>query len=140
MLATITNHSPSRFLYLRRLPASGRNGGNQRAKNSLTSAQLDIMADRLAMQISNEAIVFSRSQLGYDAVTRTLGNPARSCSLSIDKGVLYKGLAASLKQANNSGGTWTSGSDALDLFVKYLGIAKVRSTTGSTCRPASSCR
>ena len=27
---------------------------------------------------------------------------------------------------SNSGGTWTSGSDALDLFVKYLGIAKVK--------------
>lgn len=126
VLATITNAQSVKISYTYDAFRKGEMVEIERAKNSLTSAQLDIMADRLAMQISNEAIVFSRSQLGYDAVTRTLGNLARLVQRSIDKGVLYKGLAASLKQANNSGGTWTSGSDALDLFVKYLGIAKVK--------------
>jgi len=126
VLATITNAQSVKISYTYDAFRKGEMTEIERAKNSLTSAQLDIMADRLAMQISNEAIVFSRSQLGYDAVTRTLGNLARLVQRSIDKGILYKGLAASLKQASNSGGTWTSGSDALDLFVKYLGIAKVK--------------
>jgi len=126
VLATITNAQSVKISYTYDAFRKGEMVEIERAKNQLVSAQLDIAADRLAMQISNEAIVFSRSQLGYDAVTRTLGNLARLVQRSIDKGVLYKGLAASLKQANNSGGTWTSGSDALDLFVKYLGIAKVK--------------
>ena len=126
VLATITNAQSLKISYTYDAFRKGEMVEIERAKNALTSAQLDIAADRLAMQISTEAIVFSRSQLGYDAVTRTLGNLARLVRRSIDKGVLYKGLAASLKQANNSGGTWTSGSDALDLFVKYLGVAKVK--------------
>jgi len=126
VLATITNAQSVKISYTYDAFRKGEMVEIERAKNSLVSAQLDIAADRLAMQISNEAIVFSRSQLGYDAVTRTLGNLARLVQRTIDKGVLYKGLAASLKQASNSGGTWTSGSDALDLFVKYLGIAKVK--------------
>ncbi len=126
VLATITNAQSVKISYTYDAFRKGEMVEIERAKNSLVSAQLDIAADRLAMQISNEAIVFSRSQLGYDAVTRTLGNLSRLVQRSIDKGILYKGLAASLKQASNSGGTWTSGSDALDLFVKYLGIAKVK--------------
>jgi flagellar motility protein MotE (MotC chaperone) len=126
VLATITNAQSVKISYTYDAFRKGEMVEIERAKNQLVSAQLDIAADRLAMQISNEAIVFSRSQLGYDAVTRTLGNLSRLVQRSIDKGILYKGLAASLKQASNSGGTWTSGSDALDLFVKYLGIAKVK--------------
>ncbi len=126
VLATITNAQSLKISYTYDAFRKGEMVEIERAKNALTSAQLDIAADRLAMQISTEAIVFSRSQLGYDAVTRTLGNLARLVRRTIDKGVLYKGLAASLKQASNSGGTWTSGSDALDLFVKYIGVAKVK--------------
>jgi hypothetical protein len=96
----------------------------ERAKNSLTYATLNMAADRLAMEISNEAIAFSRSQMGYDAVTRTLGNLARLVRRKIDKDILYKGLAASLKQSNNSGGTWTAATDQLSVLVQYLGVAK----------------
>jgi hypothetical protein len=96
----------------------------ERGKNTLTYAYLNMAADRLAMEISNEAIAFSRSQLGYDAVTRTLGNLARMIRRKIDKDILYKGLAASLKQASNSGGTWTAASDDVALFAKYIGVAK----------------
>ena len=98
----------------------------QRAKNTLTSTTLEMAADRLAMQISREAIVFSRSQMGYDAVTRTLGNLARLVRRKIDKDILYKGLSRSLIQASNSGGTWTAASDAVSLFVQYLGVAKTK--------------
>ena len=98
----------------------------ERAKNTLTYTTLEMAADRLAMEISNEAIVFSRSQMSYDAVTRTLGNLARLVRRKIDKDILYKGLAASLRQANNSGGTWASASDAVSKLVEYIGIARVK--------------
>lgn len=125
-LATITEAQSCKIDYVADAFRKGEMQEIERAKNTLTFATLNMEADRLAMQISREAIVFSRSQLGYDAVTRTLGNLARLVRRSIDKGILYKGLAASLKQASNSGGTWTAASDAESLFVKYLGIAKVK--------------
>lgn len=98
----------------------------QRAKNTLTYTSLDMVADRLAMEISNEAMVFSRSQMNYDAVTRTLSNLARLVRRKIDKDILYKGLSRSLIQANNSGGTWTAASDAVSLFVEKIGVAKTK--------------
>lgn len=104
----------------------GEGAAIQRAKNALTYTQLDMMADRLATQISTEAIVFSRSQMGYDAVTRTLGNLSRLVRRKIDKDILWKGLSASLIQANNSGGTWTAASDDVALFAKYIGVAKAK--------------
>lgn len=98
----------------------------ERAKNSLSYTTLEIAADRLATEISNEAIVFSRSQLGYDAVGRTLGNLTRLVRRKIDKDILYLALAACLRQANNSGGTWTSASDPITQLVEKIGYAKVK--------------
>ena len=98
----------------------------ERAKNTLTYKTLEIAADRLATEISREAVVFSRSQLGYDAVGRTLSNLVRQLSKKIDQDMHYLALAAALQQASNSGGTWTAASDDVALFVKYLGIAKTK--------------
>jgi hypothetical protein len=98
----------------------------ERAKNTLTYKTLEIAADRLATEISREAVVFSRSQLGYDAVGRTLSNLVRQLSKKIDQDMHYLALAAALQQASNSGGTWTAASDAESVFVKYLGIAKTK--------------
>lgn len=97
-----------------------------RAKNTLTNKALNIAADRLATQITTEAIVFSRSQLGYDAVGRTLANLVRQIRRRIDKGVMYMALTASLQQASNSGGTWASASDPIAKLVEYVGVAKVK--------------
>ena len=125
-IATITNGQSLLADYSYDAYRKGEMTTIERAKNTLTVALLNMAADRLAMEISNEAIAFSRSQMGYDAVTRTLGNLARLIRRKIDKDVLYKGIAASLRQSNNSGGTWTSASDAESLLVKYIGIAKAK--------------
>lgn len=98
----------------------------ERAKNALSFIVVNAAADRLAVQVSNEAITFSRSQLGYDAVGRTLANLMRDIRRRIDANILYSGLAASLQQPNNSGGTWTSASDPIAQFVEKLGYAKVK--------------
>lgn len=98
----------------------------ERAKNVLTYKTMEISADRMATQISSEAVVFSRSQLGYDAVGRTLSNLVRNIQRKIDTGMHYLAIAAALQQASNSGGTWTAASDDVVEFVEKLGIAKTK--------------
>ena len=104
----------------------GENTEIERAKTQLSYMTMEIAADRLAIQITNEAVVFSRSQLGYDAVGRTLSNLIREIRRIIDRGVIYRAIAASLQQANNSGGTWASGSDPIAELVEKVGIAKTK--------------
>ena len=125
-IATITEAQSCKIDYTYDAFRKGEMAPIERAKNTLTYALMTVAADRLAMEISREAIIFSRSQLGYDAVTRTLGNLVRIVRRKIDKDILYMGLTASLKQANNSGGTWTSASDAVGLLVEKLGVAKAK--------------
>ena len=98
----------------------------ERAKNTLSYKTLEISADRMATQISSEAVVFSRSQLGYDAVGRTLSNLVRNIQRKIDTGMHYLAIAAALQQASNSGGTWTAASDDVVEFVEKLGVAKTK--------------
>ena len=87
---------------------------------------LDIQADRLAMQISREAVVFSRSQLGYDALNRTLMRLVEAIARRIDRGLFTLALTQVTQVANNSGGTWTVASDSLDSAVQKVGTAKVK--------------
>lgn len=98
----------------------------ERAKNLLAFKTLEIAADRLSTQISNEAIVFSRSQMGYDAVGRTLSNIMKLLRRKIDQDILYEAIGACLIQANNSGGTWVSASDPLDALVTKMGVTKTK--------------
>lgn len=123
---TTTNNQSLLIDYVYDAFRKGEMAAIERAKNTLSFITLDIAADRLATEISNEAIVFSRSQLGYDAVGRTLGNLSRLVRRKIDKDILYEGLTACLRQANNSGGTWTSASDAVEQFVAKIGVTKVK--------------
>jgi flagellar motility protein MotE (MotC chaperone) len=125
-LATITESQSVKVDYVADLFRRGEGVAIPRAKNTLSDALITMYADRLATQITKEAIIFSRSQLGYDAVTRTLGNLARLLRRKIDKDILWKGLTYALKQANNSGGTWTAASDAISILAGYIGIAKVK--------------
>jgi hypothetical protein len=125
-IATITNGQTVLVDYTYDAFREGEMAPIERAENALTSALLNIAADRLATEISTEAIVFSRSQLGYDAVNRTLANLVKMVNRKIDQGIMYKALAAALRQANNSGGTWTSASDAVNLLVEKIGVAKTK--------------
>ena len=125
-IATITNGQTVLVDYTYDAFREGEMAPIERAENALTSALIDIAADRLATEISTEAIVFSRSQLGYDAVNRTLANLVKLVNRKIDQGIMYKALAAALRQANNSGGTWTSASDQIVQLVEKVGVAKTK--------------
>jgi hypothetical protein len=98
----------------------------ERGKGKLSRKSIEAAADRLATEISREAIVFSRSQIGWDATTRTIAMLIKQVQRRIDQGIFYLGLAAALQVANNSGGTWTVATDPVEKLVEYLGVAKVK--------------
>jgi hypothetical protein len=98
----------------------------QRAEVGLSYKTITAAADRLADYITDEAIVFSRSQLGWDAVGRTMSSLIYQMRLNIEKGVIEKALGGALSLASNSGGTWDSSVDAYSVLAEYIGYAKVK--------------
>jgi hypothetical protein len=98
----------------------------ERGKGQLSYKTLDMAADRLATQISSEAILFARSSIGWDARARTLQMVVNQIRRYIDRGLFYQALAASLRVASNSGGTWTAATDPVADLVKYLGVSRVK--------------
>jgi len=103
----------------------GENTEIERAKVTLSYVTIEAAADRLADYITREAIVFSRSQLGWDAVARTMANLIRQTRRKIDQGILYKALTSVLSVASNSGGTHDISADDIGLMASKLGSAKV---------------
>jgi hypothetical protein len=104
----------------------GEGAAIEQAKTTLSYQTIEAAADRLATDISHEAIVFSRSQLGWDAVGRTMANLIREIRRDIDRRLIEKGVAAALSVASNSTAAWDI-SDALyaDLVAK-IGQAMVK--------------
>ncbi len=98
----------------------------ERGKLTLATKTIVAAADRLADQISREAVVFSRSQLGYDATARTLASLIKQLRRKVDQGLLYMSVSAVLSVPNNSAGTWTVGTTQDDLaeLVRLIGVAK----------------
>lgn len=125
-LATITNGQSLRIDYQNNAMRKGEMSPIERGKIQLAFKTIEAAADRLATQISREAIVFSRSQIGFDAVTRTLAALSREIARKIDKDVFYLALASVLQVSNNSGGTWDRSSDTIPVLVERIGKAKVK--------------
>ncbi len=98
----------------------------QRAKQVLSSITIEAAADRLAIQISDEAVAFSASQLGYDATGRAITGLVAEIRRKIDSHLIYAGLAAAHLVASNSGGTWTQSTDDVDELAEKIGYAKVK--------------
>lgn len=98
----------------------------ERAKTTLSYQTITAAADRLADYITHEAIVFSRSQIGWDAVGRTMANLIRELRRDKDRRLIEKALAVALSIASNKTAAWDI-SDAVYLdFVKRIGEAKVK--------------
>ncbi|CAG0933621.1 hypothetical protein TFLX_03136 [Thermoflexales bacterium] len=102
----------------------GENAPIQRGKVQTTYKIMDAKADRLAAQITRETIVFSRSQIGWDAVTRTLVSLVNQIRRKIDQGIFYLALSAALRQASNSGGSWNSSGSDYEVAVRAFGAAR----------------
>lgn len=103
----------------------GENTEIERAKTTLSYQTITAAADRLSDYITNEAIVFSRAQIGWDAVGRTMANIIRELRRDKDRRLIEKALAAALSVASNKTAAWDiSDANYLD-FVKKIGLAKV---------------
>lgn len=125
-LATITNGQALKVDYQYNAIRKGEMAAIERGEVQLSFKTIEAVADRLATQISREAIVFSRSQIGFDAVARTLAALTREIAQKIDKGIFYLALASVLQVSNNSGGTWDRSSDTLLALIEKIGLAKVK--------------
>lgn len=115
-----------RITYTYDVVREGEMAAIQRGKMTLDYATLEIEANRLAQQITNEAVVFARSQIGWDATTRTLASLVNQLRRRIDKNLMYNALSASLSVATNSGGTWTAATDPVIDLVSYVGVSRVK--------------
>ncbi|MCP5097193.1 MAG: hypothetical protein GY943_16725 [Chloroflexi bacterium] len=104
----------------------GEGVGIERAKTSLSNMTISAAAVRLAMQITDEAVVFSQSQLGWDAVLNSMNLLIKELRKNTEKNLLMKGLNQVITVANNSGGTWNSATDSLQKFVEYILNAKTK--------------
>jgi len=121
---SISNSADLDITYTYDVMREGEMAAIQRGKGTLSYQTIEFAADRLAAQISDEAVVFSRSQLGWDATSRTLAMVAQEVRNTIDKHVIRRALA-SAHIAANSGGTWTASSDTLAELVEKIGTAKL---------------
>lgn len=105
----------------------GENAAIERAKNTLSRISIEAKADRLAVEITNEAVVFGRSQLGYDVAARAVANMTNEINRIIDQGLIRLALQAVRSIASNSGGTWTVGATPdYSVGVATIGKAKVK--------------
>jgi len=125
-LATGTMANNTAFLidYTYDKVRGGEGAAIQRGKGALAYQSIELFADRLATQITDEAITFARSQLGWDAQTRTMMMVVREIREMIDSGIIRLAVASAVRSGNN-GGTWNhSGSEAVGGLVEKLGVAK----------------
>ena len=127
VLATIVDSATIHVTYDYMLLREGEMAPIQRGEGRLAYVTMEAKADRLADQISSEAIVFGQSQLGWDATARTMNMLINQIRRKIDQGIFYLALSAALSVANNSGGTWDSSASPIDYADL---VAKIQSLLG----------
>lgn len=102
----------------------GENVAIERGKTTLAFKTLEIAADRLATQLTSEAIAFSRSQIGWDAVNRNLAGLITDTQVKIDNRLFELAAQVVRMIPGNVAGTWDHVNDPVDNLVQLLGTAK----------------
>ncbi len=127
--ATDTVHVDYTYKAIRK----GENAGIERGKQTLSYKTLDIAADRLAIQITKEAVVFARSQVGEDAQARAIAGVITQVAQLIDKRIFDVAKYVVKTVANNLAGTWSTTApagvkwdDHLKELIRVMGLAKVK--------------
>jgi hypothetical protein len=125
-LATITDEQALKITYDYTAMRKAEMSTIERGKLTLAYKTIEAAADRLADQISSEAVVFSQSQLGMDIVQRTLASLINQSRIKIDQGIMYLAYSIVSAVANNNAGPWTIGTaqNDLDDLVRRIGLAK----------------
>jgi len=124
--ATISTNLAVEADYTYHATRKGEGAEIERGKMTLSYQTVTAIAYRLAAQINSEAIVFSRSQLGYDAVTRTIVSLINQIRRDIDRAMIEKGVGIALSVSSNIAGTWDISDAVYADFAKYIGMAKVK--------------
>lgn len=129
----ITEAQQVKVDYTYRAIRKGENATIERGKQTYSYKTLDIAADRLAVQITKEAVVFARSQLGEDAQARALAGVITQVAQVIDKRLFDIAKYVVKTVASNLGGTWSlttpagvKWDDHLKTLIQYLGVAKTK--------------
>jgi len=123
-VATITDGQALKVDYTYDATRGGELSAIQRGKGQLSFQTIELAADRLAQQISDEAVTYARTQLGWDATTRTMNMIIREIRQMIDTGIMRLAIAQA-HISGNSGGAWTAATDTVDALVQKIGVAKV---------------
>ncbi len=123
-VATIADGQSLRVDYTYDLTRGGEMVAIQRGKGQLSYQTIELAADRLAQQISDEAVTWGRTQLGWDATARTMAMIIREIRELIDTGIIRLAIAQA-HIAGNNGGAWTAATDTVDKLVEKIGVAKV---------------
>lgn len=123
-VATITDGQSLRVDYTYDASRGGEMVAIQRGKGQLSYQTIELAADRLSQQISDEAVTFARTQLGWDATTRTMAMIIREIREMIDTGIMRLAIAQA-HISGNSGGAWTAATDTVEALVQKIGVAKV---------------
>ena len=123
-VATITDGQALKVDYIYDATRGGELSAIQRGKGQLSFQTIELAADRLAQQISDEAVTYARTQLGWDATTRTMNMIIREIRQMIDTGIMRLAIAQA-HISGNSGGAWTAATDTVDALVQKIGVAKV---------------
>jgi len=104
----------------------GENATIEEGKAQLAFVMASAAADRLALKVTNEAIRFSRSQLGWDAAMQSINLLVKEVRRIIDGGLLNLSWTMALTVPNNIGGTWNSATDTLHALVEHILSAKTK--------------
>lgn len=122
-MSTATNYDLDYTYYAVR---KGEDATIERAKAQLAYVTLEAIADRLALQVTKEAIVFGRSQVGWDAAMNSINLLIKELRLLIERNLLHLSLSQALTVASNIAGTWNSGSDTTAALVGHILAAKTK--------------
>lgn len=122
-MATATNYDLDYTYYGVR---KGEDATIERAKAQLAYVTLEAVADRLALQVTKEAVVFGRSQVGWDAAMNSINLLIKELRLLIDRNLLHLSLSQALTVTSNIAGTWNSGSDTVQTLVGHILAAKTK--------------
>jgi hypothetical protein len=106
----------------------GENSPIERGKLTMSYKTVEAAADRIADQITREAVVFSRSQLGVDLIGATMASLVRQVRRKIDQGLLYWAYSAVKGVANNATAAWTVDNTQASYaeLAELMGQAKVK--------------
>lgn len=74
----------------------------ERVKQVTSYRDITCMANRLAVQVSDEGVRFPKAQLGYDMVARALDGASKFMARNLDKQMFYQELSRLLTIANNT--------------------------------------